>query len=434
MKSFYILTMGCQMNKNDSERISSLLLSLGYTEVKEATEASLLIINTCSVRQASEDKVGGIVRMWNFWRKNKPDLIIAVTGCMPGRDKLGKLKKKIPGADLWFGIHDLVHLPVWLNELSGVSDDDYLKISPARSSKKQAFISIQTGCNNHCTYCVVPAARGPERNRSAEDILNEVKDFAKAGGLEVTLLGQVVNHYIAPDPQNFSTTNPFFEDHFAALLWEINQIDSLKRIHFTAPDPQYFSDLQVKALALPKQMNFLHLPVQSGDNEILKKMNRKYTREKYLEIIKKIRATCPTIALGTDIIVGFCGETEEQFQNTYELFKECDFDIAYLAKYSERSDTPAARAFKDDVAKKDKKIRWEKLQALMLENVIRLNQVYLNRIVEVFVDKCEAGVCSGYSREMKLVQFLGQKEQIDTLVNIKIFEAKEWVLKGELVS
>jgi tRNA-2-methylthio-N6-dimethylallyladenosine synthase len=447
---FYIQTMGCQMNKSDSERIAGLLIEYGLKPANNPRGADVLVINSCSVRQASEDKVVGIVKNWNDWKKTNPNIIIAVSGCMAGRDTNGKLRKKMSAVDLFFRIDDLPRLPEWLKELNpkvflGKTDenifDDYLGIAPERENAKRAFITIQTGCDNFCAYCVVPYARGRERNRGVKEILREAREFAKSGGLEITLLGQVVNHYIAPDPENFSKENPFIKkDGFAALLWELNQLENIKRIHFTAPDPQYLNDAQIKALNLPKQVNYLHLPAQSGDNEILRKMNRKYTREYYIELIKKIRAAKPDIAIGTDLIVGFCGETKKQFENTMDLYRECDFDIAYLAMYSERSGTAAAKAFKDDVPRVEKKRRWNEMQNLMEKTVLRKNQKYIGEVVEVFVDKCEQGilpagrqVCSGNSREMKFTQFLGADNLVDTIVPVKIFEAKEWVLKGERI-
>ncbi|MFA5127873.1 MAG: tRNA (N6-isopentenyl adenosine(37)-C2)-methylthiotransferase MiaB [Patescibacteria group bacterium] len=439
---FFIQTMGCQMNRNDSERIAGLLIERGMKPTDNPRQADVLIINSCSVRQASEDKVVGTVKNWNDWKKSNPNMIIAVSGCMAGRDKDGKLRKKMSAVDIFFQIDDLPRLPAWLGELNPniftgkLNDDlldDYLGIAPERENSQRAFITIQTGCNNYCTYCVVPFARGRERNRPVQEILHEAREFAE-NGLEITLLGQVVNHYIAPDPENFSMNNPYkSHDHFAALLWELNQIEKIERIHFTAPDPQYFNDAQISALNLPKQVNYLHLPAQSGDDEILRKMNRKCTREKYIELIKKIRSAKPDIAIGTDLIVGFCGETKEQFENTMDLYRECDFDIAYLAMYSERSGTAAAKAFKDDVPRAEKKRRWNAMQNLMEKTVLKKNQKYVGKIVEVIADKCADGLCSGNSREMKFTQFIGTPDLVDKIVKVKIFEAKEWVLKGELI-
>ena len=517
---YHILTMGCQMNKNDSERIIGLLLSFGLAEEPAPAKADLLIINTCSVRQSAEDRVRGMVKNWLEYKKINPKIIIALTGCLPGRDHDGRLKKKFPGVDLFFNIEQLPFFPQWLSGLNPELIEnagretavDYLNIFPKRQNFARAFITIQTGCNNFCSYCVVPYARGRERNRPVREILAEARQFAGQGGLEATLLGQVVNRYIAPDIENFSKNNPFLnchsrtrfasinssgnpdtgsvveqagiqsrglspsgspnrsgmtngadaDCHFAALLWELNQIDGLRRIYFTAPDPQYFNEAQIEALKLPKLANYIHLPAQSGDNEILRKMNRKYTREQYIDIIKKIRAARPGIAIGTDLIVGFCGETDEQFINTLDLYRQCDFDIAYLAQYSERSGTAAAKIYKDDVPREIKKRRWDELQNLMEKIVFEKNQKYTGREVEVLVEGCsppsvslsalgvsgggrspspsareggggEREICSGMSSEMKFVQFLGTPDLVDKIARVKIFEAKEWLLKGELI-
>lgn len=471
IKKYFLLTFGCQMNKNDSERIAGFLHILGLEMVEQPEDADLLMINTCSVRQASEDRVYGFVHNWQKLRAKNPNLVIAITGCMPGRDKDGKMRKKLDGVDLFFGIDELPRLSAWLGGLWGIEEWlnparlNYLQIDPARQKIFQSSVTIQTGCNNFCTYCVVPYARGREQNRRVVDILAEIKKVVAEGSKEIILLGQVVNHYIAPDPENFNRANPFCHfdrasqrvekslesrtlrdlsttpaaslemtgDNFAALLWEINQIPGDFRIHWTAADPQYFNDAQIEALKLPKQVNYLHLPVQSGDNEVLKKMNRHYTREKYLELIEKIRVARPEIALGTDLVLGFCGETDEQFANTLDLFKQCDFDIAYQSMYSERSGTAAAKAFKDDVLKIEKKKRWQDIQDLMEATTHRKNQKYLNQTVEVLVDKCEQGICSGNSSEMKLMQFAGAPDLIGKFVKIKITQAETWVMRGEMV-
>jgi len=440
MGKYYIVTLGCQMNKNDSERISGLLNSLGLEITDKPGQADLLLVNTCSVRQHAEDRVFGLVRNWQKLRKDKPNLIVGVTGCMPGRDKDGKLKDKIPGADLFFATQDLVMLPKWIKELNpGLIEctdelSDYLFINPSRQDKAKAFITIQTGCNNFCTYCVVPYARGREKNRPVEEILNEIKNAVAEGCREATLLGQVVNNYKARDPESFQAGNPFKnKDDFAALLWEVNQIEGIERINWTAADPQYFNGHQIEALKLPKQINYLHLPAQSGDDEVLKKMNRKYTREFYIDLMKRIRAARPEIAIGTDLIVGFCGETEEQFQNTLDLYKQCDFDISYHAMYSSRSGTAAAKAFKDDVPQEEKKRRWRAVQDLMEETTYRKNQKYLNQIVSVLVEKCEEGICEGNSSEMKLTQFPGDESLIGRIVEVKVMRPEMWILRGILI-
>jgi tRNA-2-methylthio-N6-dimethylallyladenosine synthase len=357
---------------------------------------------------------------------------------MAGRDADGKIRKRLSFVDLFFPAREMNRLPIMLSEKwaeispSVSCDDDYLLTTPKYRDKHKAFVTIQTGCNKFCSYCVVPYARGRESCRSVKDILDEVSGLAKNGCLEVTLLGQAVNNYIAFDPENFSSKNPY-KDHFAALLWEINQISGLKRLHWTAAYPNHMTDEVIDALTLPLQVNYLHLPVQSGDNEILRRMNRRHTRELYLEIIKKIKAKRPGIALGTDIIVGFCGETKEQFENTLDLYRQCDFDISYHARYSPRSGTLAAKIFKDDVSKDEKRRRWQTVQDLMVETTLRKNQKYADKIVSVLVDRCENGVCWGTTNEMKMASFPGGPELVGKMVKMKVERADVWVLFGKLV-
>ncbi|MEK7508989.1 MAG: radical SAM protein, partial [Patescibacteria group bacterium] len=329
-----------------------------------------------------------------------------------------------------------------------------------------AFVPIQTGCNKFCTYCVVPHARGQEISRSLRAILDEVCYLAAKGFVEITLLGQTVNSYEAPDPENFSDKNPFFSchsresgnpatgspirsgmtsvatgdrSHFAALLWEVNQIDGLKRINFTAPHPDHMSDEVIKALTLPKQINYLHLPVQSGSDNVLAKMNRHYTAVDYLKIIKKIRAVRPGMALGTDIIVGFPGETKEDFEETVKLYKEADFDIAFLAKYSPRSGTAAYKMI-DDVTAEEKERRWWALQRLMEETTLQKNQKFVGQTLEVLVSRFRNSaqskgkcICIGNSSEMKMVEFAGQVGWVGKIVKVKIEKAEMWRLIGQIV-
>jgi tRNA-2-methylthio-N6-dimethylallyladenosine synthase len=462
------------MNKSDSERIAALLSGVGFEPTGEEGEADLILVNTCSVRQTAEDRVYGQVRGWNALKERRPNLIIGVTGCMPGRDRDGALRKKLPIVDLYFPIADLPQLPRWIGELrpelvnSADLAEDYLKIVPERKTARQAFVTIQTGCNKFCTYCVVPFARGLEKNRPVRDILDEVRGLAGRGCVEVTLLGQTVNSYRAPDPEHFSAENPFVKrslaharddkgsDHFAALLWEVNQISGISRLHFTAPHPLHMTDEVIEAMKLPAHVNFIHLPVQCGDNEVLRRMNRRYTREQYLDVVRRIREKIPAIAIGTDIIVGFSGESAEQFEQTASLYKEVGFDISYTAQYSQRSGTAAWRAFKDDVPREEKKRRWQVLQELMEKIVYEKNQAYVGKTVSVLVERHEPpkvtdeilampgniqkilasqpGTCFGNSRELKLVSFPGPKDLVGQLVSVKIFKAERWILSGERVS
>ncbi|TAL19891.1 tRNA (N6-isopentenyl adenosine(37)-C2)-methylthiotransferase MiaB [Patescibacteria group bacterium] len=456
---YHLITYGCQMNKNDSERAAALLRGIGFSPTVRPEEADFILINTCSVRQTAEDRVYGQMKHFARLRARKPRLLLGVTGCMPGRDRDGKLSAKLPMIDFFFPIADLPQLPRWIAEheptLVQLTDapEDYLKISPARQTSRQAFVTIQTGCNKFCTYCVVPFARGLEKNRPLAEILSEICVLAEQGCVEVTLLGQTINSYRAPDSDNFSSTNPYFSTgsrvaardamsstgHFAALLWEVNQVPGIERVHFTAPHPIHMTAEVIDALALPKQVKFLHLPVQSGSNEILRRMNRRYTREEYLELVRRIREKVPDIALGTDIIVGFSGETEEQFEETVELYRQADFDIAYIAQYSPRSGTAASRAFPDTVSREEKKRRWNILQKLMEETVLRKNQFLAGKTVRVLVESVdERGVAEGNCEYMKRVRFSSSTDHrspttTGDLVEVAIMLAREWVLDGKLV-
>lgn len=437
---YHLITYGCQMNKNDSERAAALLEQIGFSATESPEDADFILINTCSVRQSAEDRLFGQVHNFGEMKEKRPRLLLGVTGCMPGRDRDGKLRAKLPMVDFFFPITDLPQLPRWIAEhepqMVHMTDapDDYLKITPTRSNGFQAFVTIQTGCNKFCTYCVVPWSRGLERNRPVADLLTEVQGLAKAGTVEVTLLGQTVNSYRAPDPENFSANNPF-HDHFAALLWEVNQISGIERIHFTAPHPIHMTDEVIAAMALPKHVRYIHLPVQAGDDEVLRRMNRRYTAAQYLEIVQKIRAQIPDIALGTDIIVGFAGETAEQFDKTVSLYQAADFDISYTAQYSPRSGTVAYKAFSDSASRDEKKRRWEVLQKLMEETVLRKNQAYVGKQARVLVETVsEKGIAEGNSEHMKRVRFGGATQtDIGRFVDVRIEKAREWILDATVV-
>jgi len=435
------------MNKNDSERMETLLQGIGFEPTDQIEQSDLILINTCSVRQTAEDRVYGQVRSFQKFKKQKPELIIGVTGCMAGRDRDGLIRKKLPVVDLYFPISDMTQLPKWIAELrpdlanTGDVQEDYLKINPLRGNLHQAFVSIQTGCNNFCTYCVVPFARGLEKNRPLQDILQEVRQLAQQGCVEITLLGQTVNSYQAPDPEQFSKENPY-KQHFAKLLWEVNQIQGIKRLHFTAPHPNHMDDEVIDAMTLPAHLNYIHLPVQSGDNEVLRRMNRRHTVEQYLDIIERLQKKIPGIAIGTDLIVGFCGETKEQFEKTVELFKKVEFDMSYHAQYSTRSGTAACRAFLDDVSREEKRRRWNVLQDLLIKTVFEKNQAYVGKTVSVLVERHQTSrsedgnmkdYCYGNSREMKLTRFLSEQPRIGDIVEVKIFRADKWLLEGEVI-
>lgn len=447
------------MNKNDSERLSGMLGKIGFEATNAPEEADLILINTCSVRQTAEDRVFSQVHAFEKLKEAKPNLILGITGCMPGRDRDGAIRKKIPIVDLYFPTAQMGQLPRWIAELrpelvnSPDIIDDYLKITPDRHTTRQAFVSIQTGCNKFCTYCVVPFARGLEKNRSVADILEEIRDLAAHDCVEVTLLGQTVNSFRAPDPQTFSKDNPYV-DHFAALLWEVNQIPKIKRLHFTAPHPLHMTDDIIDAMALAAHMNFLHLPVQSGDDNVLRRMNRRYTAQQFIDVVDRVRTRLPNIAIATDIIVGFCGESQEAFDRTVELYKRVQFDISYTARYSVRSGTAAWRAFKDDVSMEQKKERWNILQELMEKMTREKNERFVGKTVSVLVERHEPpkiteemllmgdkikeamasqpGFCYGNSREMKLVRFPASAELVGQIIEVMVEKVGTWVLEGAI--
>ncbi len=438
--TYHLITYGCQMNKNDSERISGLLRGIGFAQTEQTELADLVLINTCSVRQSAEDRVFSLVSTFVDVKRKRPEMILGVTGCMPGRDRDGVIRNKIPIVDLYFPTAQMGQLPRWIAELrpelvnSPDLIDDYTKITPDRHTTRQAYVTIQTGCNKFCTYCVVPFARGLEKNRSVADILEEVSDLAAHGCVDVTLLGQTVNSYRVQDQESFSKNNPY-RDHFAGLLWEINQIPEIKRLHFTAPHPLHMTDEVIDAMTLPAHLNFIHLPVQCGDDEVLRRMNRRYTVAEYLEVVDRLSERIPNVAIGTDIIVGFSGESEEAFERTVELYERVRFDIAYLARYSVRSGTAAWRAFKDDVSREEKKRRWDVLQDMQKRITLEKNQRFVGEIVSVFVDRHDPllGFCYGNSREMKLVRFFAKADFIGQIVDVRVTRADTWLLDGELI-
>lgn len=438
---YTILTFGCQMNKNDSERLSAVLENMGLESVDKPEDADVIFMNTCSVRESAESRIYGKSHNFAKLKEKKPWLIIGVTGCMPGRDKNGKIRKRLKDVDLFFPTKDMVYLPAKLMELNpnlrpmDNVEEDYLRLRPNYQKKSQAFITIQTGCNQFCTYCVVPFARGLEKNRPLKDIMIEIKNLAANGCLEIGLLGQIVNHYKAPDPENFSPNNPYKKNDFAKLLWEINQIDGIERLDWPAPSPLYFDDELYDALNLPKQVNYLHLPMQSGNNDILNRMNRRYTRELYIDVVKKIRESRPTMAIATDIIVGFCEETNEQFEDTVSAYNICQFDISYHAKYSTRSGTLAEKIYKDDVSREEKRRRWQVLQDMMVNITCEKNKIYLNKTLSVLVDSYKNGWYGGNSNEMKRVTFKADDDTeslIGTIQNVEIFKTDIWMMWGKL--
>lgn len=378
-KKYFIKTFGCQQNKADSERIAAVLESRGMLPAKSIAQADHIVISTCMVRESAENRVYGLAHNLYQEKLQGRRVKVILTGCMVGmavRDKTGKLlrtiKKRLPGVDEFLPIEE-------------VGFDH----APLRTTQDHAWVPISSGCNNFCTYCVVPFSRGREMSRPFAEILNEVAHLANDGYTKITLLGMNVNSYGADlvvgagakgyKLPNGKIVNPVRVKYlgrsriptlFPYLLAEVCKVDGIKSIDFISSNPWDFSDELIDTIARnPKITRTLHLAVQSGNNEILRKMNRWYTREEYIELIEKIRAKVPGVKFTTDIIVGFCGETDEQFQDTVELFKRVAFNKAYIARYSDRPLTAAHKAFQDDVPPAVKKHRW-----LLLENLVNKKQ------------------------------------------------------------
>ncbi|MCI0479341.1 tRNA (N6-isopentenyl adenosine(37)-C2)-methylthiotransferase MiaB [Candidatus Uhrbacteria bacterium] len=445
--TYRILVYGCQMNRNDAERIGRLLSDAGFEETSDEHQADVIVFVTCSVRQSAEERIYGKMEDIMGLKKKRPHLLVAVTGCMAGRDTDGAIRRRLAAVDLFFPTAEMGKLPGWIAERWGeaspatasVRSDGsrhatYLDIEPLRRTPPgTAFVTIQTGCDKYCAYCVVPYARGRETNRPAAAILEEVRTCAARGIVEIVFLGQSVNAYRAPDPETFSEENPY-ADPFAALLWETDRVPGIRRIHWTAAHPASMSDEVIDALALPHQVDYLHLPVQSGSDEVLRRMNRKYTRDRYLDVIAKVKARRPGIALGTDIIVGFPGETSADFDGTVSLYREVDFDIAYIAEYSVRSGTLAHRLYPDDVPPEEKRRRRSVLQAHMEETAERKNRTAIGKVVEVLVTEVREGYAVGTTEKLKACRFpCGDASSVGRIVPVRITDAKEWQLSGDML-
>ena len=437
-KLYHIKTYGCQMNEHDSEGIAGILEQLGYIATTDETVADIIILNTCAIRENAENRVFGELGRLKPLKTNNPDLILAVCGCMSQEEAVvNKLLKKYQQVDLIFGTHNFHKLPEYLHEAliakervvavwSG--EGDIIENMPrSRANTVKGWVNIMYGCDEFCSYCIVPYTRGRERSRLPEDVINEVTELAATGYQEVTLLGQNVNAY-GKDFKNRNYT-------FGNLLNDLHNLD-IARIRFTTSHPHDFDKDMIATLAKRGNlMEYVHLPVQSGNNMILKQMNRRYTRESYLQLIHDLRAAIPDVAITTDIIVGFPGETEEQFQDTLSLVKEVGFDGAFTFIFSPREGTPAAKMV-DNTTTAEKKERLQRLNTLINASYLAGNMRFKNQIVEVLVEgpsKSDATVMSGYTRHHKLVNFKADPAIIGQIVNVKITEAKTWHLFGALV-
>ncbi|UOE92770.1 tRNA (N6-isopentenyl adenosine(37)-C2)-methylthiotransferase MiaB [Alkalihalobacillus sp. LMS39] len=436
-KTFLVRTYGCQMNYHDTENMAGILLEMGFSETDDTNTADIILLNTCAIRENAENKVFGEIGNLKPLKIERPELIIGVCGCMSQEEAVvNRIMQKHQHIDLIFGTHNIHRLPHLLQEaifgkemvieVWSKEGDIVENLPRARQGNTQAWVNIMYGCDKFCTYCIVPYTRGKERSRLPEDVIAEVRDLARQGYKEITLLGQNVNAYGKDLDQNYGLGD---------LMDELRTID-IPRIRFTTSHPRDFDDKLIEVLAKGGNMvEHIHLPVQHGNSEILKLMARKYTREQYIELATKIKTAIPNASFTTDIIVGFPNETEEQFEETLSLVKEIEFDSAYTYIYSPREGTPAAK-MEDNVPLEVKKARLARLNALVNEISAKKNIEYQDKVVEVLVEgesKKNPDVLSGRTRTNRLVNFKAPKSVIGEIVYIKITDAKTWSLNGELV-
>ena len=420
------------MNVADSERMAGLLKKIGYTLTDDAARADLILINTCCVRATAEDKIFGQIGRFKSLKREKPSMILGVAGCMAQKEG-ENLIKRAPHIDFVLGTGQSSEVARVVQsielerkhfvDVSNVSGEIPVEVFPLRGGQVSTFVPIMYGCNNFCTYCIVPYVRGRERSRKPEEIFSEVAQAVAEGFKEITLLGQNVNSYSGGMS-------------FAELLTAVDKIHGVERLRFMTSHPKDLSDELIAAIAGGKHIcEHIHLPVQYGSDKILKRMNRVYTVEKYLKLVEKIRAAIPNVNLTTDLIVGFPGETEEDFQETLDFLREVKFDAAFTFIYSKRSGTPAA-TFDNQI---DDDIKHRRLEELMaVQNAISLekNLALVDSVVEVLVEgasKTDDKIFTGRTRSNKLILFEHGSEQAGDLVNVKITQAQTWLLKGYVI-
>ena len=433
----FVETYGCQQNSSDSEKIKGMLYDMGYDFCDKASEADFILYNTCAVRENAELRVFGNLGALKNIKRKREDVIIAVCGCMMQQEHIAnKIKSKYKHVDLVFGTHALYRFPQLLyNVLDGKREFDiknedgsvFEDISYKRDDIPLAKIPIMYGCNNFCTYCIVPYVRGRERSRSAERILDEVRDVAKMGYKEVMLLGQNVNSY------GNDLTDGL---NFTQLLREVCKVDGIERVRFMTSHPKDISDELITAMAEEKKIcNQLHLPVQSGSDRILKLMNRKYTSGQYLDIIKKVKTAIPDIVLTTDIIVGFPGETNEDFERTIDILKEVEYDTIFSFIYSKRVGTPAAE-MEDCLTQEEKHKNFDRMLEVQNEISARKNKEYEGTVQKILVEgvsKNNENTLTGRTEGGKVVNFAGDMSLLGQMVNVKITKAQTWSLFGEII-
>ena len=440
---YIVLTMGCQLNENDSEKISGMIEEMGYTRTDKIEEADLIAFNTCCVRENAEDRLFGKLGEVKKYKEEK-GTIIAIGGCMmQEKHMVEKLKKSYPFFDIVFGPHTLYKFPedVYNTLTTRKRIEDILDIDGEiieglpirRDDKIKASVAIMNGCNNFCTYCIVPYVRGRERSRKAEDIIKEIEGLAKQGYKEITLLGQNVNSYMRVEREKGEDVGQI--DSFAKLLRKVNEIPGIERIRFISPHPKDFTDDVIEAIRdCDKVCKIIHLPLQSGSSKVLKDMNRKYTEEQYLQLVDKMKNKIPNVAFSTDIIVGFPGETEEDFEDTLDVVKKVCFEQVFMFIYSRRVGTPADK-MENQVPEAIKHERFTRLKELVESQIELNNKKFVGTKQKVLVEgksKTNENMLTGRTDTNKVVNFEGPDELIGKMVDLKIASEHMWYLKGEI--
>lgn len=436
-KNYHIITYGCQMNEHDSENIAGMLEALDYSHTPDPEEADVVVMNTCSVREHADKRFFGMLGQFKKQKKNNPDFIICICGCMPQQPHIvEEIRKSFGWVDIVFGTQTIAEFPNLLMERIRTGKKQFSIIAnneeipeekeSKREFKHKALVNITYGCNNFCTYCIVPYTRGREKSRSLRAVKQEIINLVNDGVKEVMLLGQNVNSFRDADGNNF-----------AALIRALDEVEGLERIRFMTSHPKDLSDELIACFGDCKKLcHNIHLPVQSGSDEVLRRMNRHYNRQRYMEIVEKLRATCPDLSISTDIIVGFPGETEEDFLDTLSLVREVEYDSAFTFIYSPRVGTPAAK-YDDQIPENIKHDRFDRLVDEVNRCSAKKNSEYLGRIVTVMVDgpsKNDAGAWSGRTDTFKLVNFTSEEPLTEgQMVSVRITETKTFSLDGKKV-
>ncbi len=431
-KKYYIKTYGCQMNVHDSENIKAILEDMSFEETTDFEDADLILLNTCAIRENAHNKVFGFLGRVKHLKESKPHVISGVCGCMAQEENVvNEIRTKHKWVDIIFGTHNIHNLPNILFdsmtrkeqeiEVFSIEGDVIENIPVKRDSKYKAWVNIMYGCDKFCTYCIVPYTRGKQRSRTPEYIINEVKELVKQGYKEVSLLGQNVNAY---------GKDLNIDYKMGDLLRDVAKT-GIERIRFMTSHPWDFDDDMINAIKeYDNIMPYVHLPLQSGSDRILKLMGRRYTKEKYIELYNKLKTNIPNVSITTDIIVGFPGETEEDFNDTLDVVSACKYDSAFTFIFSPREGTPAAK-MEDNVSLEEKEQRLYKLNELVNEYANQANQRYLNKITPVLIEGVgEKGNLFGYTDTMKLVNVDGDSKYIGKIVNVEITDIKTWSLDG----